>query len=569
MSKKILVILFLSGAFALRSQYNTLWIPDTLNGTTFNLAIRDTFSQIISSGNQTITGGINGKFWGPTLFFNKGDTVHMNVQNYLNDSTTIHWHGMHLPAVMDGGPHQVIPPGTVWQPYWEVKNNAATYWFHPHLHEMTMDQITKGIGGLIIVRDSIESALPLPRTYGVDDIPLALTDRDFTSNNQFSVVPYGDTMLVNGTVRPQYSIPAQVIRFRILNGAIEREYNLGFSDNRTFYVICTDGGLVNAPVPVTRYLLSPGERIEILVNCSGQSGTSVDLKSYNASLSGFIAGGENFTGGPFANFLGKKDFNILHLNIGTQTTSPSPVTSIPSALVTNTFYNSSSANVTRTIAISDSSGVPGTLGPTAFLVEHKLFDSTYISHTVTLNNIEIWELVSTSVFAHPFHIHDVEFYILSINGSAPPSEQQGWKDVVLVKSGETVRFIAKFDDYADTIHPFMYHCHIALHEDEGMMGQFVVSDSLASGIKDLSKAEIEFNVYPSPAAGRVFVTSPDPLVKIYYIRVVNAVGKTYLMLPRPELQNGIDVSHLPPGIYFLQITEEKTKRLIIKKFVKE
>ena len=137
---------------ATHAQYNQLWIPDTISGTTFNLNLRDTFVQYLP-GDQTITSGINGAFWGPTLIFRKGDTVHMNVHNYLNDSTTIHWHGMHLPAVMDGGPHQVIPPGTVWQPYWLVSNNAATFWYHPHLHKETQAQITAGLGGFIIVRD--------------------------------------------------------------------------------------------------------------------------------------------------------------------------------------------------------------------------------------------------------------------------------------------------------------------------------------------------------------------------------------------------------------------------------
>ncbi len=99
------------------AQYNNMWIPDTLSGTDFNLTIKDTFAQIVNTGQQTITGGINGKFWGPTLFINKGDVVHMNVTNKLNDSTTLHWHGMHLPAVMDGGPHQIIPPNTTWQPF--------------------------------------------------------------------------------------------------------------------------------------------------------------------------------------------------------------------------------------------------------------------------------------------------------------------------------------------------------------------------------------------------------------------------------------------------------------------
>ena len=479
MRNKMLVLLgliFLNCSFqSTIAQYNPLWIPDTLSGTTFNLNIKDTFSQI-RPGQQTITAGINNKFWGPTLFINKGDTVHMNVKNYLNDSTTLHWHGMHLPAVMDGGPHQVIPPGTLWQPYWKVSNNAATYWYHPHLHEMTQEQITKGIGGLIIVRDSIESALPLPRKYGIDDIPLVLTDRDFTTANQFSVVPYGDSSLVNGVLSPEVTIPAQVVRLRILNAAIERSYNLGFSDNRSFYVITSDGGLLNAPVSLTRYLLHAGERIEILVNCTGQSGTNVNLKAYNSTLSQQIPGGDFFPNGPFANALARIDFNVLHLNIGTQTSNP--IVTIPTALATVNTIPSANASITRYLTISDTS-LPGIPGAT-FLLNHRLFNINYNDYSVPLNNTEIWQITNSGNFGHPFHIHDVEFNILSVNGAAPAAAQAGWKDVVFVPNQSTVKFIAKFDDYADNIHPFMYHCHISLHEDEGMMGQFVVGSSAVS-----------------------------------------------------------------------------------------
>lgn len=539
-----------------QAQYNRLWIPDTLSGKTFNLNIRDTFRQIIP-GNQTVTGAVNGDFWGPTLIFRKGDTVRMNVHNYLNDSTTLHWHGMHLPAVMDGGPHQVVPPGALWQPYWKVTNNAGTYWYHPHLHEMTEEQITKGVGGLIIVRDATEDALALPRSYGVDDVPLVLTDRSFNAANQFTVVPYGDSMMVNGVLRPEYDVPAQVLRFRILDGAIERSYNLGFSDNRTFYVITSDGGLLNAPVAVKRFLISPGERVEILVNCTGQQGTSVDLKAYNASLSPQIAGGESFPGGPFANALGHKDFNILHLNIGTA--KPGAITTLPASLTTNIFPSASSAMLTRTITMSDSPGVPGILGPNAFLLEHKLFDLGYINHKVPLNNTEIWELASTSGFAHPFHIHDVEFYILSIDGAAPPAEMQGWKDVVLVKSRQTIRFIARFDDYADALHPFMYHCHIALHEDEGMMGQFVVTDPAA--ITQVGKLTEQFTIYPNPASDRLYIRMKDPGNSAYYVRITDLAGRTLMMLPRPALTSGIDISNLATGTYTLTLTDEQHKQM--------
>ncbi len=546
--------------------YNDLRIPDTLSGTTFNLTVRDTFRQVVPTGNQTITGGINSDIWGPTLFFNQGDTVHMNVQNNLNDSTTIHWHGMHLPAVMDGGPHQVIPPGTLWQPYWKVTNNAGLFWFHPHLHMETMHQITQGIGGLIIVRDSIESALPLPRTYGIDDIPLVLTDRDINTSNQFVDVPYGDSMMVNGVLRPQFSVPAQVVRFRILNGAIERSYNLGFSDNRTFYVISTDGGLVDNPVPVTRFLISAGERVEILVDFSGQASSSFDLKAYNSTLSNFIPGGENFPNGPFANALGKIDFRVLHLNVGAQTSQP--ITTIPSTLTTNTFYDESSANLTRVITLTDSTGVPNILGPNAFILNHHLFDLNTIDYTVPLNNTEIWQLTSNSIFAHPFHIHDVEFYILTRNGIAPPDYEKGWKDVVLVKGGETVRFIAKFDDYADLQHPFMFHCHIALHEDEGMMGQFVVGPT-TTGVQDLSPSNSNYAVHPNPAKDKLYIDVNDQSNPVYYATITNVNGKALVMMPQPQTQQGIEIGRLRPGTYFLTITDTKNKKPETIKFIKE
>jgi len=103
------------------------------------------------------------RFWGPTLIMNKGDAVKLNVTNNLSEATTTHWHGFHIPAIMDGGPHQLIEAGTTWSPTFEIKNNAGTYWYHPHLHEKTKEHLTYGAGGLIIIKDPIESALALPQ----------------------------------------------------------------------------------------------------------------------------------------------------------------------------------------------------------------------------------------------------------------------------------------------------------------------------------------------------------------------------------------------------------------------
>ncbi len=541
--------------------YNTLWIPDTIAGTTFNLNLKDTFAQL-RTGNQTITAGVNNKFWGPTLFFNKGDTVHMNVHNFLIDSTTLHWHGMHLPAVMDGGPHQVIPPGTIWQPYWKVTNNAATYWYHPHLHQMTEEQMTKGLGGFIIVRDSLESTLALPRKYGVDDIPLALTSRRYDASNAFVYTncSYGDYMLTNGTPSAQVDLPKQYVRLRILNAEMERAYNLGFSDNRTFYIITNDGGLLNAPVPVTRVVLAVGERVEIMVNLgSDPVGSSLDLKAYNNGFPLGFPGGEPNTSGQFGSLLNNITFSVLHINV--IATTANPITAVPTTLANNTYWTAANATVNRTITVT------GGQGPTPFTLDNTAFTLPFINKTVTLNNIESWTITNNNIFGHTFHIHDVEFKLVSRSSGPVGAWESGWKDVLYLPINTSATFVAKFDDYSDSIHPFMYHCHFAPHEDGGMMGQFVVK-SPTSGITEQKTGE-EFTIFPNPADSKLYLGFSDPATQVYYITITNVIGRTIYMLPRPQWQNGIDVSSLPPGNYLLNVTDEKTKITLTRKFIKK
>jgi len=204
-------------------------------------------------------------------------------------------------------------------------------------------------------------------------------------------------------------------------------------------------------------------------------------------------------------------------------------------------------------------GFPNILGPNAFLINRKLFNINYNEYNIPLNNTEIWQITSSSIFGHPFHIHDVEFNILSINGVAPDATQAGWKDVVFVpgRTGGTssvVKFIAKFDDFADPLHPFMYHCHIALHEDEGMMGQFIVTNTTAT--QNLSPLNNDFNIYPNPAKDRIFIRFNSPNQSAYYIKVIDSSGRTKLMLPQPKLENGIDINSLKTGIYHLLLTNQ-------------
>lgn len=449
--------------------YNDLWIPPTLTGTTFDLTLSKSTKQI-KTGNATKTYGYNGNsFWGPTLIMNKGDFVKLNVKNNLTETTTTHWHGFHIPPVMDGGPHQMIEAGATWSPSFEVKNNAGTYWYHPHLHEKTYEQLTYGAGGLIIIKDPTESALALPRTYGTDDIPLVLTSRRYNSDNSFDITDhaYGDYMLVNGTADPQISLPKQFVRFRILNAETERGYNLGFSDNRSFYVIGNDGGLLDAPVAVTRVKLAVGERAEILVDLSNDAvGASLDMKAYNANQEFGFGGSEPQTSGTFGSLLNNKDFSVLHINVKAATTGA--ITAVPSKLTTNTYWKESDATTTRTISIT------GGQAGSAFTFDNNTYGFTTINQKVKLNAVEKWTIVNNNIFGHSFHIHDIQFKIVSRSSGAIAPYESGWKDTFYIRTGETVSVVAKYDDFADDTSPFMYHCHFPNHEDAGLMGQFLV-----------------------------------------------------------------------------------------------
>jgi bilirubin oxidase len=532
---------------ALAQQGNPLWIPDTLSGPEFNLTMAPGHVHFVNDA-TTMTAGFNAEstglaFWGPTLIFRKGDTVRMNVTNNLGEETTVHWHGMHLPAIMDGGPHQVIKNGETWRPFWEIKNHAATYWYHPHLHHMAQEQLLMGLGGMIIVRDEAEEALPLPRTYGVDDIPLALSDRAFDASKQIVNQPYGDSAQVNGVLRAEWTAPAQVVRFRVLNSATERSYNLGFSDNRKFYVIASDGGLLSKPAELDRILLSSGERIEILVDMSKDQGKDFYLKAYNSTLTQNIPGGDVIPVAPFRNALARKDFNLMNVTVGARTERA--ILSVPTDLVTVEPHQASMATTTRKVSISDTM-IPGIPGAT-FLLNHRLFNIDYVDYQVPLDNTEIWEISNSGNFAHPFHIHDVEFNVLTRNGNKPPAYEQGWKDVVLVKSRETVRFIARFTNFADAAHPYMFHCHIALHEDEGMMGQFVVVPP-PTDVIDVDQADVV--VYPNPTAERVSIATLIPLQRIV---LINELGTTVLEQDAGNATSvTMDIGNLPTGSYLVQ-----------------
>ncbi len=553
--------------FSVKGQ-NALFVPPALSGPVFNLNVLADSTEFYT-GHKTPTYGVNGNILGPTLFLNKGDIITLNVTNNLNTTTTMHWHGLHVPAMDDGGPHQIIASGSTWSPSFTVMNDAGTFWYHPHGYNKTDLQVSKGLAGLIIIRDSLENALALPRNYGVDDFPLIVQTKCFDVLYQTAIATVFDTVpMINGTINPILDAPAQVVRLRILNGSSERSYLFGFSNNMNFNLIATDGGLVQNPVSLNRLRLSPGERAEILVNFSGMTGQTVNFMNYGSQLPDGIIGALNVGNGMAQipdynlNFLNGADYNLLQVNVIAQTSNP--VTTIPSSLVSHSPWNPSLANRTRAINFS-----PVTMGMQAmvegpFAINGHQFNMNVINDTTYLNHIEVWTISNNTLVAHPFHIHDVQFYITSVNGGSVPAYEQGKKDVVLVMPQQTVSFITKFDDFADTM-PYMYHCHLLHHEDDGMMGSFIVLDSSAVRVNEILHQN-HFSVFPNPAnenlnfqfldAGKSVISIANDLGQVVILKNVSAGEK--------EMQ--IDVSDLCNGIYFISFQNGgsvNTQRILV------
>jgi FtsP/CotA-like multicopper oxidase with cupredoxin domain len=310
----------------------------------------------------------------------------------------------------------------------------------------------------IIIEDEETDVLNLPSEYGVDDIPLVLQDRWFTEDAQLSyklsmhskmMGMSGNIPLTNGTVLAYFDATTTRLRMRLLNGSNASTYNLALSNGHDFSQIATDGGLLESPVSLKVLRLSPGERAEIIVDL--QAGKAVNL--INVSLN---QGDDN-----------APQFNFLDIRPQASLVASDE---LPDLLTQIDWLKESDATVTRTFSLETSMAMMS--GGAS--INGKVMDIGRIDEVVKRDTTEIWRLRNPSMMTHPFHIHDVQFQILDRNGQPPTANENGRKDVVLVHPHEEVRIIMRFEDYADEHAPFMYHCHILEHEDEGMMGQFLV-----------------------------------------------------------------------------------------------
>jgi len=470
---------------------NALKVPELLTGarengrTAYRLQVARGNSSFLT-GLTTPTYGINGDYLGPTIRLRDGDDVTMHVSNNLGEPTTMHWHGLHVPASADGGPHLVIDDGSTWSPEFQVMEKAGTFWYHSHLLNNTGEQVYRGLAGMIIVDDEESRDLSVPAEYGVDDIPLVVQDRRFNADGSFRYISahsdimtgvVGDTILVNGTVSPYFVPTTTKVRFRVLNGSNARTYNFAFSDGRSFTQLSCDGGYLGETVDMTVLELAPAERCDIVVDFS--DGRPVDLISLPmAADSPFQSRGMMRNMHPINN-------ERLHILAIRPQSNLLRSDNLPSRLTDLIHFEDRGVDNAREFTLSMAMGMGmgrmrggrgGMMGGQGgeFFIDGNVMDMTRIDHRITMGTTEIWSITNDSMMMHPFHVHHGQFQLKDRNGRAPHAHERGYKDTIKIGPGETVRVVMTFDHFSDAELPYMYHCHILEHEDNGMMGQFVV-----------------------------------------------------------------------------------------------
>lgn len=397
-------------------------------------------------GSKTKTWGYNAPFLGQTMVLKTGQHVHVTLKNSLKELTTYHWHGMEVPGpYIDGSCHAPVYPGEEKEIEFTVEQPAALTWLHAHPCPSTAAQVWMGLAMGVVITDDHEAELPIPKAYGKDEFPIVLQDRVFHEDNQFDyradydpMGVFGDTPLINGVIKPYIDVTTQKVRLLFLGGTNRREWRLHFDNDLVMTQIAGDDSFLAHPVKMTKLLVGPGERLQVIVDFSDyKEGDIVNLYTDDFKLIEFRI--HHF----------EKDDSVL-----------------PDTLFTPEDPVVADDAVVRKVTMDDHDKING-----------KQYSMQRIDMKAEVNHAEYWDVTNTNSkshgMLHPFHIHGAHFLVVSRNGQTPnPNEIGVYKDTIEVAPQETVRLKVIFPKEGI----FMYHCHIIEHEDAGMMANILIVD---------------------------------------------------------------------------------------------
>ena len=486
------VVAAASSAGAAEAFTRRLPIPQVLRDANITLVARQANVPILP-GAPTRMWTFNGTFPGPTIRRPAGQRTRLKVVHQLPveaDALTIHHHGSHSASVHDGLPERrlIEPRKSVTYVYEHMEDcapeRAAMQWYHDHSHHRTSLNSWMGLAGLFILDDAFEAKLPLPR--GRYEIPLFITDRRFTKNNQLDLSLFqtpaasrevsGDTYLVNGAPQPFANVEPRRYRLRVHNGSGFRIYNLAliidgaFTPAAEMTQIGTESGLLPASVKRSTILLGPAERADLVVDFSQFAGRRLTLASV-AYTNSFRSDASPVTG-------------LVQFRVGRKVTQRGPAA--PPARLRPLPSWVSRASQTPDRVWSFGTGYDAATRYEAHTINGRAFDHQRVDAKPELGSVETWLLLNTTTRTHYIHIHDVDWVVLSRNGRAPEPHEAGLKETFLLNPGEYITVAAKFSDHLGR---YMIHCHMLDHEDGGMMAAWEVVKPGAGGATTLTVAE--------------------------------------------------------------------------------
>ncbi|MEB3277941.1 MAG: multicopper oxidase family protein [Lyngbya sp.] len=431
-------------------------------GNLLDVSLEARFDRVSIAGQNAKMLSYNGQIPGPRLETKPGDTVRINFTNKLPQPTNLHYHGLHIPPT--GNADNVflnIPPGESFTYEFTLPKNhpSGTFWYHPHLHGLVAEQLFGGLAGLFIVRGELDE---IPEIKAAEeqflvlkDFALKVNQANFQGHMGIMLGREGELLTVNGELNPNFSIPkGGLLRLRILNASSSRFYRLKLEEH-PLYLIATDGGSISEPVELSEVLLTPGERVEILVRGEREPGQYRLLNLPYDRTGGMMGRGMMGRGmmGNSANTNTPQTLATLSYNNSVETLPlPKQLIAVPEL---------PKPQETRRLTLNH--GMAPGMGM-VFLINGEPFEMGNPDTVVKLNTVEDWEIANTGTMDHPFHLHINDFQVMSRDNK--PEPYRAWKDTTLVKRGEVVRIRIPFKDYPGKT---VYHCHILDHEDLGMM----------------------------------------------------------------------------------------------------
>ena len=399
----------------------------------------------------------NGSVPGAMIEVVEGDQVKIAFKNHIPDqASTIHWHGLEIPADQDGNPTNPVASGSDRTYEFTIpEGSAGSYWYHPHPHGQTSEQVYRGLAAPFIVRSKND---PLPTELGdtvlfissvslnTDGTIAANTDADRMNGRE------GDHVLVNGTKQPVLTLPpGSSRRFRIYNATNGRFLRLSL-DGHSMTLVGTDGGLIATPIKgLKELLLAPAERAEVIIDFQSKPGRiNLSSKAYERGWMGGDKPPEKTTSLFTFNLTGPVAKSVM----------------LPEKLRDITPLGGPTA--IHRIEFSESMGMSNDSMTMDFLIDGKTFDMNRVDIKARVGEVELWEIFNNSDMDHPFHIHGTQFQIVERekSGNIAAASFLAWKDTVNITAKETVRIKVRHSMPGRR----MYHCHILEHEDSGMMG---------------------------------------------------------------------------------------------------